>query len=40
MAMKTYLSQSEGMKHIDQMPFVGRFAEIIERLEKFKEKEL
>lgn len=34
------LFESEGMRHIDQMPFVGRFAEMIEKLEKFKEKEL
>ncbi|MGH9988442.1 MAG: hypothetical protein ACRD8W_31285 [Nitrososphaeraceae archaeon] len=34
------LFESEGMRHVDQMPFVGRFAVMIERLEKFKEKEL
>lgn len=34
------LFESDGMRHIDQMPFLGRFADIIEKLEKFKEKEL
>jgi hypothetical protein len=34
------LFESDVMKHIDQMPFLGRFAEIIEKLEKFKEKGL
>ena len=34
------LFESDGMRQIGQIPFVGRFAEIIEKLEKFKEKEL
>ena len=34
------LFESECMKHIDQMPFIGRFAEMIEKLEKFKKNEL
>ena len=34
------LFESDVMKHIDQMPFLGRFAEMIEKLEKFREKEL
>lgn len=29
-----------GMKNLDHLPFVGRLARIIEKLEKFKEREL
>lgn len=31
--------ESDVMRHIDQIPFLGRFAEIIESLEKFRHKE-
>lgn len=34
------LLESDAAKNIDQMPFVGRLAKIIEELENFKEKEL
>jgi hypothetical protein len=34
------LLESDAAKDIEQMPFVGRLAKIIEKLENFKEKEL
>jgi hypothetical protein len=34
------LLESDAARNIDQMPFVGRLAAIIEKLENFKEKEL
>jgi hypothetical protein len=34
------LLESDAAKNIEQMPFVGRLAKIIEKLENFKEKEL
>jgi hypothetical protein len=34
------LLESDAARNIDQMPFVGRLANIIEKLENFKEKEL
>jgi hypothetical protein len=34
------LFESDVMRHLDQMPFLGQFADIIERLEKFRKKEL
>lgn len=34
------LLESDAARNIDQIPFVGRFAAIIEKLEHFKEKEL
>jgi hypothetical protein len=34
------LLESDATRKIDQMPFVGRFAAMIEKLENFKEKEL
>jgi hypothetical protein len=34
------LLESDAAKNIEQMPFLGRFARIIEKLEKFKESDL
>lgn len=34
------LLESDAVKNIEQTPFLGRFARIIEKLDKFKESDL